>query len=501
MTLPKVNPESNPDLISTSEYAQQQRREMSSDVNRFENVMGAAHQDGAGKKGEFEYPPLMAQNHQQSDNSSSAADMATGNQSTGTGTPDRVNFSIIDPTYNKAKREQEVGPVQQFFDNINPIKKAIDNWIGDDPLERDVGHLRYFLSQANIPWDQQGNISLPNTREGGQFLATMNYAEVSCFGSNEGSLDFEAMQQDLNLSPEFIEGYQDTKRQIHQDRALAALFTIGGTLLGAAAAGTKPQSTTVVTEGTLQNGAKFGSQVTYTDGKFNNATGFVGNPSPAPLNQSSLALNPAAHSNTPPKITGSGQNLTHPEGGTNPPNSSSLVTSNSNLNRGMVPSNQPNNVNPLNAGLATSGQSEHISSAGSQMSREEIDAIVDQIGDSIKEHPLRIEYEEAVDGLKDMEIELRSQNNGEKEIAQKLHQARRDLGVKYKNLTPPELREYIYEVNQKRYGDPLGPSFDYLVDVKGKSYTEIIESAQRPNPNVDKLLGGFKAWLLEKNEL
>jgi hypothetical protein len=30
---------------------------------------------------------------------------------------------------------------------------------------------------------------------------------------------------------------------------------------------------------------------------------------------------------------------------------------------------------------------------------------------------------------------------------------------------------------------------------KGKTYTDIIQSASRPNPDVDKLLGGFGDWL------
>ncbi len=98
-----------------------------------------------------------------------------------------------------------------------------------------------------------------------------------------------------------------------------------------------------------------------------------------------------------------------------------------------------------------------------------------------------------------MELELQHQGLSEESIAKKLHQARRDLGVKYKNLTPKELKEYIYEVNESRYGDKLGPTFDYLKNVKKKSYAKIIQSAQRPNPDIDKLVGGFKKWLLTKN--
>jgi len=73
-------------------------------------------------------------------------------------------------------------------------------------------------------------------------------------------------------------------------------------------------------------------------------------------------------------------------------------------------------------------------------------------------------------------------------LAEDANQARRQLGVEYKNLTPKPLRDFIYEVNQSRYGDPLGPDVDYLVD-QGHTYTDIIQSAARPNPDVDTLLG------------
>lgn len=56
---------------------------------------------------------------------------------------------------------------------------------------------------------------------------------------------------------------------------------------------------------------------------------------------------------------------------------------------------------------------------------------------------------------------------------------RRELGIKYKDLTPPELLKQITERNVQKYGDPLGPSIKWLRD-NGKSWEEIIESASRP---------------------
>ncbi|MEL7636062.1 MULTISPECIES: hemagglutinin repeat-containing protein [Sporomusa] len=131
----------------------------------------------------------------------------------------------------------------------------------------------------------------------------------------------------------------------------------------------------------------------------------------------------------------------------------------------------------------------------------QIDNLVNNIGGSIKANPLRQEYENAVTGLKNTEMQLRNQGLSEETIARELSQARRDLGVKYKELTPLELREYIYEVNIGRYKDPLGPKFEDLVKRYDGDYSKIIEAAQRPNPDVDSLLGGFKEWLLKKNGL
>jgi hypothetical protein len=57
---------------------------------------------------------------------------------------------------------------------------------------------------------------------------------------------------------------------------------------------------------------------------------------------------------------------------------------------------------------------------------------------------------------------------------------RRDLGVEYKNLTPPKELERIYARNLEKYGDRLGPTIDYLRNVTGKTWEQIIKSASRP---------------------
>lgn len=66
------------------------------------------------------------------------------------------------------------------------------------------------------------------------------------------------------------------------------------------------------------------------------------------------------------------------------------------------------------------------------------------------------------------------------DVARILHAERRALGVKYKELTPPALREKIYRRNLALYNDPLGPTIEYLRDELGRTWEEIIESASRP---------------------
>ncbi|WP_238900452.1 hypothetical protein [Clostridium sp. YIM B02500] len=156
--------------------------------------------------------------------------------------------------------------------------------------------------------------------------------------------------------------------------------------------------------------------------------------------------------------------------------------------------------------VASEAVSNGAAKAG-KLSMNQIDELIEEIGGSIKNHPLRQEYENAVKNLCNYEAELRAQGLSQKEIAETLYKARRDLGVKYKNLTPDALREYIYEVNMERYGDELGASFDFLVNKYSSQcenmdevYEAIIKSSQRPNGNVDKLLQNFKEWLIKKNQ-
>ena len=91
---------------------------------------------------------------------------------------------------------------------------------------------------------------------------------------------------------------------------------------------------------------------------------------------------------------------------------------------------------------------------------------------------LRRQYVEEVQFLAGKAETMRLAGAGQEEIARTLHADRRALGVKYKNLTPPKELAEIYIRNEKKYGDKLGPTVDWLRQ-QGKSWESIIASASR----------------------
>jgi hypothetical protein len=99
---------------------------------------------------------------------------------------------------------------------------------------------------------------------------------------------------------------------------------------------------------------------------------------------------------------------------------------------------------------------------------------------------LRQLYTDEVAGLEKAGQDLLASGKSEAEVAKILHQMRRDLGVKYKEMTPSDLLEYIYKFNEARYGDKLGPTFE-LLKQQGKTDAQIIASASRPLGDVKQL--------------
>jgi len=139
-------------------------------------------------------------------------------------------------------------------------------------------------------------------------------------------------------------------------------------------------------------------------------------------------------------------------------------------------------------------------SGGCEMIEEEFKSELKLLQENgLKDSLLRLEYEEKVRNLKELEKELRKQGLSEKEIAYTLHNKRRELGKIFKEAAPPLLQEYIYVATANKYGDPLGPTFEQLAE--RKTYAEIIESSSRPIEDLDNRLtvDGFVEWYRKKN--
>ena len=92
---------------------------------------------------------------------------------------------------------------------------------------------------------------------------------------------------------------------------------------------------------------------------------------------------------------------------------------------------------------------------------------------------LRNMYVYEVKGLSSIAEELKSQGHDLEFIARRMSSMRRELGVKYKDLTPPDVLQKIYARNLEKYGDKLGPSVEFLRK-QGKSWEDIIRTSTTP---------------------
>ena len=121
-------------------------------------------------------------------------------------------------------------------------------------------------------------------------------------------------------------------------------------------------------------------------------------------------------------------------------------------------------------------------------------ALIEKMG--LKTSPLRLEYKKKVHELRSMPEKLKAEGYTEDQIARAMHEKRRELGRQYKEAAPPLFREYIYEATAKKYGDPLGSTYEILQEKK--TCKQIIESASRPIEDLDKrlTLDGFQQWYM-----
>lgn len=85
---------------------------------------------------------------------------------------------------------------------------------------------------------------------------------------------------------------------------------------------------------------------------------------------------------------------------------------------------------------------------------------------------------DAVGGLDELAESMRGAGVSLEDIARAMHAQRRSVGELFKDLTPEPLQTQIFDRNIRRYGDPPGPSVDWL-RAQGKTWEEIIEGATR----------------------
>jgi hypothetical protein len=100
-------------------------------------------------------------------------------------------------------------------------------------------------------------------------------------------------------------------------------------------------------------------------------------------------------------------------------------------------------------------------------------------GRDLTSDPLRLEYEARVMALRGRVDAMRQHGLPVEAIARALHAERTRLCKAFKERTPEPQRTRIAQRTCAVYGDPFGPSVEYL-RAKGKSWDEIIESASRP---------------------
>ncbi len=93
----------------------------------------------------------------------------------------------------------------------------------------------------------------------------------------------------------------------------------------------------------------------------------------------------------------------------------------------------------------------------------------------------RARYEALVQELARRAAAMRREGIDRETIARTLHAERRALATQFKDITPEPLRTVIHDRTVAVYGDPLGPTIDFL-RAQGKTWDEIIDGASRHGP-------------------
>ncbi len=119
------------------------------------------------------------------------------------------------------------------------------------------------------------------------------------------------------------------------------------------------------------------------------------------------------------------------------------------------------------------------------------DRMIEQGRDAVRRNlqvyrEVRTGYRNAVNGITETAQRMIAEGHSEEVVARHVHELRREIGIRYKEMTPPEVRQYIYDRNIVDNSDIAGPSIEKLRLTK--SWREIIESASRTNGKINRIL-------------
>lgn len=102
---------------------------------------------------------------------------------------------------------------------------------------------------------------------------------------------------------------------------------------------------------------------------------------------------------------------------------------------------------------------------------------------------IRTGYRNEMRGISETAQRMLGEGQSEEIVARHVHAMRREIGIKYKELTPLDVRQHIYDRNILDNSDVLGPSIEELRAGRPgrppKTWREIIHSSSRSNKKID----------------
>jgi hypothetical protein len=108
---------------------------------------------------------------------------------------------------------------------------------------------------------------------------------------------------------------------------------------------------------------------------------------------------------------------------------------------------------------------------------------------------IRNEYNSDMAKITNTISEMKAAGKTSEEIATVAHGMRRESGIKGKELTPEEIRNFIFDRNIERYGDPLGPTLEKSVEsaiskglVGDEIWERVIETSVKPNQELNDFI-------------